>query len=55
MVKMGRPKLPATDRRSEVVMIRMTKAERRTVTAAARAAGVTIQDFLMKAWREGKA
>ena len=50
--KMGRPPLPPESRRSAVVTIRMTQAERERLEEQAREAGLSISAYLLQCWRE---
>ena len=53
--RMGRPPKPPAERRDQVVSVSLTKAERRRIVAAARAAGITVAELLMRPWRrEGR-
>ena len=52
--KMGRPPIPASELRSVLVAVRMTRAERARIRAEARRQGVTVTDLLMRGWREEK-
>ena len=50
--KMGRPVLPEEKRRSEVVNVRMTKAELAALEAEAHKTGATLSEVLMRPWRK---
>lgn len=43
---MARPPLPESERRSQVLQLRLTKAEREFLDEAAEALGVTITDLI---------
>jgi predicted HicB family RNase H-like nuclease len=42
----GRPKLPARERQSEQVAVRMTTAERKALEQAAKKAGISLSNYL---------
>jgi uncharacterized protein (DUF1778 family) len=46
---MVRPKLPADERRSEVLQIRLTKSERASMEAGAKRAGIGLSEFIRDA------
>jgi hypothetical protein len=46
MPKMGRPKMLARERQSDLIALRLTPAERRELEEAARSAKVTISKFI---------
>ena len=50
---MGRPPKPETERRSERVELRMSKAEYRKLTEKAKKAGLSVSEFLRECM-EGK-
>lgn len=50
--KMGRPPLSPESRRSAVVTVRMTEAERDRLEEQAREAGLSISAYLLQCWRE---
>lgn len=43
---MVRPKLPESERKTEVLQIRLTKAERRFLDKGAKRAGLSITEFI---------
>lgn len=45
--KMGRPPLPPEQRRSECIMVRCTRKERKRLEAEARKANVSLAELLM--------
>jgi len=49
---MGRPPLKAKDRRNKVFTIRFTQGEYRDLMHDAKAAGVTVTEYLRQCWRE---
>lgn len=51
---MGRPPKPASERRSAVMHLRVTRAELRTLRAEAKRRGVSVADLLMGPWRSKK-
>jgi len=53
--KMGRPPIPAADRRTEFYMVRMTPTERRTIETEAKNRGVSVAGLLMAPWRKERA
>ena len=50
--KMGRPPLPREARRSAIVTLRMTEADRKRLERQAAEAGLSISAFLLKCWQE---
>jgi len=52
--KMGRPPLPASERCTKRVNLRLTPAEYRTLRAEARAARIGMATYLVRMWRESK-
>ena len=50
--KMGRPPKRPEDRQSEVVLVRLTKADRRLLEAEAGAEGLPLGTYLRKCWKE---
>jgi hypothetical protein len=46
MSKMGRPKLPAKERSSQVIALRLTSAEFKSVEQAATKAKLKVADFI---------
>ena len=46
VVKPGRPKLPRGERRDEIILVRLTKVERRMVETAAKLRGETLSAWL---------
>jgi len=48
MVKTGRPKLPAKERQSHLIAIRLTPAEYRELERAARAAELTVSGYVRR-------
>ena len=51
----GRPPLAAAERRSEVMLVRITKAERKTVGKAAKLAGMTVAGLMREATLDASA
>ena len=51
--RMGRPPKPATKKYSEIVCIKMTKAERAMLAREAKKRGITVSALLMLQWRKG--
>lgn len=55
---MGRPPLPLAARLDTYIVVRLTKAERQRLLAAARERGVSasvvVRDALSREWEEGK-
>jgi hypothetical protein len=47
-MKRGRPKKPAAERRNVVLCHRLTKAEYRKASTAARRAGLSLSDYAKK-------
>lgn len=56
--RMGRPPLPLAARLDTYIVVRLTKAERQRLLAAARERGVSasvvVRDALSREWEEGK-
>ena len=53
--KMGRPPKPPGEKYSEIVTVKMTKAERKRIKAEMKRAGLSLSAVLMRPWRkEGK-
>ena len=52
--KMGRPPIKPSKRRSILIALRITKAEREILEREAKQTGQSIGDLLMKPWREVK-
>jgi predicted HicB family RNase H-like nuclease len=50
--KMGRPPKKAKDRRSKPVTLRMVPAEHRELVSDAKAAGLSISEYLLTCWRK---
>jgi hypothetical protein len=50
--EMGRPPKRPADRRSAVVNVRLTEAERKKLEAAARKTDETLSEVLMRPWRK---
>jgi len=42
------------DRQNETVLVRMTKAERKSLEALANRDGLTLSALMMRPWRKGK-
>ena len=53
-VKMGRPPIPAEEKRSIVVRTRMTGGEFCQLRKEAEKAGLSISSYLLKIWRENR-
>ena len=49
---MGRPKKKAADKRSGFVGLRLTPGDHKRLVNEARAAGITITDYLIRCWKE---
>ena len=53
--KMGRPPKPPGEKYSEIVTVKMTKAERKRIKAEMKRTGLSLSAVLMRPWRkEGK-
>jgi hypothetical protein len=50
--RMGRPPKAAAQRRTECVMIRLTKAEKRILEREARQLGLSLSAVILKPWRD---
>ena len=50
----GRPPMPAKERRQNIVVVRITDAERVQFERLARDKGVTLSEILMLPWRSNK-
>jgi uncharacterized protein (DUF1778 family) len=46
MAKMGRPKLPAKERQSRQIALRLTQAEYKALEQAASKAGMSVSDYV---------
>lgn len=51
--KPGRPKMKASERRTDLINVRITKAERKTLEVLAKRAGLTLSEAIMQPWRKG--
>jgi hypothetical protein len=49
MVKMGRPPLPAKERQSRIIALRLTSAEQRKLERLAEKSGVSVSDYVRRA------
>ncbi len=49
--KMGRPPMKPSERRSIVITLRLTPAERSRLEAEAKKSGQTLSEVLMRPWR----
>ncbi len=48
----GRPPMPAAERKSVMVLVRMTEAEQAHLKALAATAGLSLAALIMRPWRE---
>jgi len=46
MAKMGRPTIPAKERSSRVIALRLTPAEEKTLQQLAKQSGLTVGDYI---------
>jgi len=46
MAKMGRPSIPAKDRSSRVIALRLTSAEEKTLQKLANKSGLSVSDYI---------
>jgi len=53
-IRPGRPPMAPADRQNETVLVRMTKAERKSLEALANRDGLTLSALMMRPWRKGK-
>jgi predicted HicB family RNase H-like nuclease len=49
MAKMGRPKMQARERRSHLIMLRLTPAEHGKLERLARKSGLSVSDYVRRA------
>jgi hypothetical protein len=49
MAKMGRPTIPAKDRSSRVIALRLTPAEEKTLQQLAKKSGLSVGDYIRTA------
>lgn len=54
MVRTGRPPIPAAERKDVVLRHRLTKAEYRKLSAAAKRAGLSVSEYARKILSEAK-
>jgi len=50
--RMGRPPKPPGEKYSEIVTVKMTKAERRRIKAEMKRTGLSLSGVLMRPWRK---
>ncbi|HPC93331.1 MAG TPA: hypothetical protein PLU87_00180 [Sedimentisphaerales bacterium] len=50
--KMGRPPKKASERLSEIVTLRMTRAEHKTLMEDARRSGLSVSAYLQACWQK---